>query len=51
MAGSMTVGFIGIGNMGWPVAANLVKAGFRVAVYDADNSAAIKGWRDDLLPD
>jgi 3-hydroxyacyl-CoA dehydrogenase len=29
------VGFIGIGNMGWPMAANLVKAGFEVAVCDA----------------
>ncbi len=28
------VGFIGIGNMGWPMAANLVKAGFDVAVCD-----------------
>ena len=30
------VGFIGIGNMGWPMAGNLVKAGFEVAVHDAD---------------
>lgn len=29
------VGFVGIGNMGWPMAANLVKAGFDVAVCDA----------------
>jgi 3-hydroxyisobutyrate dehydrogenase len=29
------IGFIGIGNMGWPMAANLVKAGFSVAVADA----------------
>lgn len=29
------IGFIGIGNMGWPMAANLVKAGFRVSVHDA----------------
>ena len=29
------VGFIGIGNMGWPMAANLLKAGFEVAVADA----------------
>ena len=29
------VGFVGIGNMGWPMAANLVKAGFTVAVADA----------------
>ena len=25
-----TVGFIGVGNMGWPMAACLVKAGFTV---------------------
>jgi len=31
-----SVGLIGIGNMGWPMAANLVKAGFEVAVHDAD---------------
>lgn len=30
-----SVGFIGIGNMGWPMAANLVKAGFDVSVADA----------------
>jgi 3-hydroxyisobutyrate dehydrogenase len=29
------VGFIGIGHMGWPMAANLLKAGFDVAVCDA----------------
>ena len=29
------VGFIGIGNMGWPMAANLLKAGFDVTVVDA----------------
>ena len=29
-----SVGFIGIGNMGWPMAANLVKAGFAVTVAD-----------------
>ncbi|MBX6375240.1 MAG: NAD(P)-dependent oxidoreductase [Acetobacteraceae bacterium] len=28
------IGFVGIGNMGWPMAANLVKAGFDVAVCD-----------------
>jgi len=28
------IGFIGIGTMGWPMAANLVKAGFRVTAYD-----------------
>jgi len=34
------IGFIGIGNMGWPMAANLVKAGFRVSVHDADPQRA-----------
>jgi 3-hydroxyisobutyrate dehydrogenase len=29
------VGFAGIGNMGWPMAANLLKAGFDLAVCDA----------------
>jgi 3-hydroxyisobutyrate dehydrogenase len=29
------VGFVGIGNMGWPMAANLVAAGFDVTVCDA----------------
>jgi 3-hydroxyisobutyrate dehydrogenase len=31
-----TVGFVGIGNMGAPMAANLARAGFDVVVYDAD---------------
>jgi 3-hydroxyisobutyrate dehydrogenase len=30
------VGFIGIGTMGWPMAANLARAGFSVVVGDAD---------------
>lgn len=29
------IGFVGIGNMGWPMAANLLKAGFEVTVCDA----------------
>jgi 3-hydroxyisobutyrate dehydrogenase len=29
------VGFVGIGNMGWPMARNLAAAGFSVSVYDA----------------
>ncbi len=36
------VGFIGIGNMGWPMAANLVKAGFDVSVCDARPGHAAK---------
>jgi 3-hydroxyisobutyrate dehydrogenase len=39
-AATMHIGFIGIGNMGWPMAANLVKAGFKVSVYDADPQRA-----------
>jgi 3-hydroxyisobutyrate dehydrogenase len=35
-----TVGFVGIGNMGWPMAANLVRAGFQVAVTDAASGRA-----------
>jgi 3-hydroxyisobutyrate dehydrogenase len=34
MADIRKVAFIGIGNMGWPMAANLVKAGFDVTVCD-----------------
>ncbi|WP_207482656.1 NAD(P)-dependent oxidoreductase [Arenibaculum pallidiluteum] len=30
----MRVGFIGIGNMGWPMAANIAKAGHAVTVHD-----------------
>jgi 3-hydroxyisobutyrate dehydrogenase len=36
MADIKTVGFIGIGNMGRPMAANLVKGGYQVVVYDLD---------------
>ncbi len=36
------LGFIGIGNMGWPMAANLVKAGFEVTVCDARPGHAAK---------
>jgi 3-hydroxyisobutyrate dehydrogenase len=33
-----TVGFIGIGKMGWPMAANLARAGFTVLPWDSDAS-------------
>ena len=32
----MKVGFIGIGNMGWPMATNLVRAGHEVLVHDTN---------------
>jgi 3-hydroxyisobutyrate dehydrogenase len=35
------VGFIGIGTMGWPMAANLVKGGLAVTVYDS-NAAQVQ---------
>ena len=31
---TITIGFIGIGNMGWPMAASLLRAGFAVQVSD-----------------
>lgn len=37
-----TIGFVGLGNMGAPMAANLVKAGHRVRGYDI-NAAALTG--------
>ena len=35
-----TIGFIGLGRMGLPMAANLLKAGFRVVGFDTDPSRA-----------
>ncbi len=35
-AAALRIGFIGIGNMGWPMAANLVKAGYRLTVHYVD---------------
>lgn len=35
-----TVGFVGLGNMGRPMAASLVRSGFEVVGYDADRNAA-----------
>jgi 3-hydroxyisobutyrate dehydrogenase len=35
-ANGETVGFVGLGRMGWPMAANLVGAGYRLIVRDAD---------------
>jgi 3-hydroxyisobutyrate dehydrogenase len=38
--GNLTVGFIGVGNMGWPMAACLVKAGFAVLINDSRREVA-----------
>jgi len=35
-----TIGFVGIGNMGWPMAACLVRAGFPVVVNDSRRAVA-----------
>lgn len=38
MSAKARIGFVGIGNMGWPMAANLARAGFPLAVFDADRA-------------
>jgi 3-hydroxyisobutyrate dehydrogenase len=40
MVDKPTVGFVGVGNMGWPMAACLVKAGFDVLVNDSRREVA-----------
>jgi len=40
------VGFAGIGNMGWPMAANLARKGFAVTAYDKDASRAERFARE-----
>ena len=40
MAEKPTVGFVGVGNMGWPMAACLVRAGFTVNVNDSRREVA-----------
>jgi len=40
MAEKQSVGFIGAGNMGWPMAACLVKAGFPVNINDSRREVA-----------
>lgn len=38
-SGAMKVGFVGLGNMGGPMAANLLKAGYSLTVFDVVPSA------------
>lgn len=40
------IGFIGIGTMGWPMATNLVRAGYEVVVLDADHAKACRFAED-----
>jgi 3-hydroxyisobutyrate dehydrogenase len=42
MSAKVSVGFVGIGNMGWPMAGNIAKAGYAVCVYDTDGARAQK---------
>lgn len=39
---STRIGFIGIGNMGWPMAANIARAGHDLAVFDVDSARAVR---------
>jgi len=46
MPDTKSIGFIGIGNMGRPMAANLVKGGYRVVLYDLDAKRALEAAKD-----
>jgi 3-hydroxyisobutyrate dehydrogenase len=41
MTNTMKIGFIGLGNMGIPMVKNLVKAGFKVSVYNRTKEKAL----------
>jgi len=41
-----TIGFIGIGNMGRPMATNLTKGGYQMVAYDADGKRAAQFAKD-----
>jgi len=40
MSDKARIGFVGIGNMGWPMAANVARAGFALTVFDSDRARA-----------
>jgi len=42
MTAPLRVGFVGIGNMGRPMAKNIVASGYAVSVYDADQARAAR---------
>ena len=46
MSDIKTIGFIGIGNMGRPMATNLTKGGYQVVAYDADGKRATQFAKD-----
>jgi 3-hydroxyisobutyrate dehydrogenase len=41
-ANGETVGFVGLGRMGWPMAANLARAGYPLVVRDADRDVELR---------
>jgi len=45
-AGAVKVGFVGVGNMGWPMAANLVRRGHSVTAYDRDGTRSAQFARE-----
>ena len=42
----MRVGFIGIGNMGWPMAGHIARAGHTLSVYDLDTEKSARFARE-----
>src|SRR4051794_4963405 len=40
MTDKPAIGFIGLGNMGWPMAASLVRAGYPLQVHDSRREVA-----------
>ena len=49
MTASLTIAFIGLGNMGGPMAANLHKAGHRVTAFDLSADALAKARENGVL--
>jgi len=41
-ANGETVGFVGLGRMGWPMATNLARAGYQLVVRDADRDVELR---------
>jgi 3-hydroxyisobutyrate dehydrogenase len=42
MTQKLRIGFVGIGTMGWPMARNILRAGYELGVYDADSARAAR---------
>jgi 3-hydroxyisobutyrate dehydrogenase len=46
MSQTLRVGFVGVGNMGWPMAANIVGRGHSVIAYDRDGERSARFARE-----